>query len=84
MITTTKFMNTSSTSQLPSVCVVRTVKIYSLKLQAYSMALLTAVPTLCIRYPGLIHLTTANLCPLPALCPFPPPPARLCVYEYSV
>lgn len=45
MITTTKFM-THPAPHSYLLCVVRTVKIYSLKLQAYSMALLTAVPTL--------------------------------------
>lgn len=76
-MTTIKLINMSITSCSShfSLCVVRTLKIYSLsKFQVYDTVFLTVVTMLYIRSPELIHLITESLYLWTNTPHFPPSP----------
>ena len=80
IITPTKLSDTFTTSHSYHlfVCVVRTLKIYSLsKFQVYNTVLLTIVTIPYIRFLELIHLIAGNLYSLTNISPFPPLPQHL-------
>ena len=61
MVTTIALVNTSHNHHFLSM--VRTIKIYPPRhFEIYNSVLLTIIPMLCIRSPGLIHLLIPSMC----------------------
>lgn len=84
MIATVKLINIPITSQLPFVCVIRTLKIYPAQISSVQFNMLTIVTILHISSPELIPLTIESAYPstnrglmvqvsiyrTPHICPF--------------
>ena len=82
MITTTKLTHPSPRRITCFVCVVRTLKVYSLsKFQVYIMVSLTIITMLYNGSSELIHLINENLYPLTNISPLFPSPWQPPVYS---